>query len=284
MLVNSNDMLLKASKNGYAVPAYNINNLEWAKYILEACNEDKSPVILAVTENAIDYMGGYHIVYNLVTGLIKDLNIKIPVCLHLDHGRTKEACFKAIDAGFTSVMIDASDKDLEENIEITREVKNYANKKNVSVEAELGSLSGEEDSMKGKITLINPSDCSYFISATNIDSLAPAVGNKHGFYDAEDEIDYKLIGLVSKEAKVPLVLHGGSGLDNNKLATAIFCGISKININTDLQFAWALKVREYLDYNKELYDPRKIIKSGESAIKKVVHEKNKILGCINKMY
>ena len=284
MLVNSNDMLAKASKNGYAIPAYNINNLEWTKYILEACNEDKSPVILAVTENAIDYMGGYHVVYNLVTGLIKDLKISIPVCLHLDHGRTKEACFNAIDAGFTSVMIDASDKDLEENIEITREVKNYANKKNVSVEAELGSLSGEEDSISGKLDLVNPSDCSYFISATNIDSLAPAVGNKHGFYDTDDEIDYKLIGLVSKEAKIPLVLHGGSGLDNNKLSTAIFCGISKININTDLQYAWANKVREYIEYNKDLYDPRKIIKSGESAIKKVVHEKNKILGCINKMY
>ena len=276
MLVNGKYILEKADKDNYAVGAYNINNLEWTKFILEACDNDNAPVILAATESAVIYMGGYKVVYNMVTSLIKELNIKIPVCLHLDHGKSIESCIKAIDNGFTSVMIDLFNKSLEENIKGTCEVVNYAKSKNVSVEAEIGSLD--------KNGLSDPVECLEFISETNIDILAPSVGNKHGIYRKKDNLNFILLGEISKKSKIPLALHGASGLDDNKIKTAIFCGVSKININTDFQIAWASDIRKYLKKNKKIYDPRKIISSGEQAIKKIVHDKNDILGSINKAF
>ncbi len=279
MLINSNLILEKALKEGYAVPSYNINNLEWTKFILEACNEDRSPVILAVSPSAIDYFGGYKTVSSLVKNMINELNIKIPVVLHLDHATTFEECKMAIDSGFTSVMIDASSKEIEENIDITNLVIDYAKKHNVSVEAELGNLNEKE----GLYSLANLQECKDFVIATGVNSLAPCVGNKHGIYKQDDNIDFELLGSICKEVKIPLVLHGASGLDENKLKTAIFCGVSKVNINTDLQLTWATAVRKYLEYDKEVYDPRKIIKSGEFALKKLVHEKNNVLGSKNKI-
>ena len=276
MLVNSKYILDKAYKGNYAIGAYNINNLEWTKYILEACNSDNAPIILAASENAIKYMGGYKVVYNMVTSLIKELNIKIPVCLHLDHGKSIESCIKAIDSGFTSVMIDASDKSMDENIKITSEVVSYAQEKNVSVEAEIGTLDG--------IGLSDPLECVDFISSTNIDVLAPSIGNKHGIYGRNDKLNFMLLGEISKKSKIPLALHGSSGLDDNKIKTAVFCGVSKININTDFQLEWTKEVRKFLRKNKKEYDPRKIISSGEKAIKKVVHDKNNLFGSINKAF
>ncbi len=268
MLVNSRELLIKASKDGYAIGAYNINNLEFAKYILEACNEDKAPVIIAASESAINYMGGYEVVSSIVRSLINDLDIKVPVVLHLDHAKSFESCKKAIDKGFTSVMIDASDKTLEENILITNRVKEYADPRGVTVEAELGSLNG-------LYTDVN--DCMTFISETNIDSLAPSIGNKHGIYKEEANLDFELLGKICKEVKLPLVLHGSSGLDDNKIKTAIFCGVSKININTDIQLAWANKVKEFISENKDVYDPRLIIASGKQEVKRLIHEKNELL-------
>lgn len=268
MLVNSRELLIKASKDGYAIGAYNINNLEFARYILEACNEDKAPVIIAASESAINYMGGYEVVSSIVRGLINDLDIKVPVVLHLDHAKSFESCKKAIDKGFTSVMIDASDKTLEENILITNKVKEYADPRGVTVEAELGSLNG-------LYTDVN--DCMTFISETNIDSLAPSIGNKHGIYKEEANLDFELLGKICKEVKLPLVLHGSSGLDDNKIKTAIFCGVSKININTDIQLAWANKVKEFISENKDVYDPRLIIASGKQEVKRLIHEKNELL-------
>lgn len=268
MLVNSRELLIKASKDGYAIGAYNINNLEFARYILEACNEDKAPVIIAVSEPAINYMGGYEVVSSIVRSLINDLNIKVPVVLHLDHAKSFESCKKAIDKGFTSVMIDASDKTLEENILITNKVKEYADPRGVTVEAELGSLTG-------LYTDIN--DCMNFISETKVDSLAPSIGNKHGIYKEEANLNFELLGNICKEAKLPLVLHGASGLDDNKIKTAIFCGVSKININTDIQLVWSKKVREFINENKNVYDPRLIIASGKQAVKDLIHEKNELL-------
>ena len=267
MLVNSRELLIKASKDGYAIGAYNINNLEFAKYILEACNEDKAPVIIAASESAINYMGGYEVVSSIVRSLINDLDIKVPVVLHLDHAKSFESCKKAIDKGFTSVMIDASDKTLEENILITNRVKEYADPRGVTVEAELGSLNG-------LYTDVN--DCMTFISETNIDSLAPSIGNKHGIYKEEANLDFELLGKICKEVKLPLVLHGSSGLDDNKIKTAIFCGVSKININTDIQLAWANKVKEFISENKDVYDPRLIIASGKQEVKRLIHEKNEL--------
>lgn len=268
MLVNSRELLIKASKDGYAIGAYNINNLEFARYILEACNEDKAPVIIAVSEPAINYMGGYEVVSSIVRSLINDLNIKVPVVLHLDHAKSFESCKKAIDKGFTSVMIDASDKTLEENILITNKVKEYADPRGVTVEAELGSLTG-------LYTDVN--DCMTFISETKVDSLAPSIGNKHGIYKEEANLDFELLGRICKETKLPLVLHGASGLDDNKIKTAIFCGVSKVNINTDIQLLWSKKVREFINENKSVYDPRLIIASGKQAVKDLIHEKNELL-------
>ncbi len=274
MLVNSNNLLSIASKKGYAIAAYNINNLEWTRFILEACQEDKSPVILAVTEKSVSYFGGYHVVYSAVTSLIEELNITIPVVLHLDHASSVQSCKKAIDAGFTSVMIDSSDKNINNNIIDTNEVILYAKDKNVSVEAFLGTFNNED-----KIT---PEDAKDFVLQTNVDSLAPSVGNKHGIYKEEPKLDFELLGLICKSVKIPLVLHGASGLSDNMIKTAIFCGVSKININTDLQVAWSGEVRRFLEYNKNEYDPRVIIASGESEIKKVVHYKNNLFGSKNR--
>lgn len=282
MLVNSNNMLLRAFKEGYAIGHYNINNLEWTRFILEACNEDKSPVILGVSENAIKHFGGYKTVYNVVKSLIDDLNINIPVCLHLDHGKSFESCKNAIDCGFTSVMIDLSNLSFEENVETTKKVKEYALGKDVSVEAELGTLKGNEDGITNTITYADPDLCEAFVSQTKIDSLAPAIGNKHGFYNEDDKIDFELLGLICKKVKLPLVLHGGSGLDDNKLSTAIFCGVCKININTDLKYAWSNHVRKYLLENEKEYDPIRIINSGGQAIKQIIHERNRVFGCKNK--
>ena len=273
VLVNSNEILGKALKEGYAVPAYNINNLEWTRFILEECNKDKAPVILGVSESAISYMGGFKTVVNLVKNLISDLNISIPVVLHLDHGKSVDACKKAIDAGFTSVMLDASSKSFDENVSETIEVISYSKSKNVSVEAEIGSLNGE---------VTNLDEAKDFVIQTGVDSLAPSIGNLHGIYTGEVNLDFDLLGGICKNTKVPLVLHGASGLDENKIKTAIFCGVSKININTDLQIAWSNSVRKFLNYDSNAYDPRVIIKSGELALKKEVHKKNELFGCINK--
>ncbi len=282
MLVNSNELLKLALKDNYAVPAYNINNLEWARYILEACQDDKSPVILAVSEGAASYMGGYKVVSSLVKSLLDELKITIPVVLHLDHGKSFEVCKKAVDAGFTSVMIDASSKPFEENIDETLKVVEYASDREVSVEAEIGSLNEEDNNDNNTSIYSTPEEAKDFVFQTNINSLAPAIGNKHGLYKGEPKLDYELLGAICKSVKIPLVLHGASGLDENKIKTAIFCGITKININTDIQLAWAEEVKHYIENNPEEYDPRKIISSGKSAIKKVVHEKNRLFDSVNR--
>lgn len=282
MIVNSKKLFLSALKDGYAIPAYNINNLEWTKYILEACSEDKSPVILAVTPSSINYFGGYQVVVNTVSSLINTLDIKIPVVLHLDHANDFLSCKKAIDAGFTSVMIDASQMDFEENVKVTSEVVNYAKNKDVSVEAELGSL-GDDDNSSFSYAYSDLEQSREFVFRTGIDSFAPAIGNVHGFYKGNEKIDFELLGALCKSVRVPLVLHGASGLDDNKLRTAVFCGVTKVNINTDLMYAWSSEIKRFLKNNKEAYDPRKIISSGEFAIKKVIHYKNNIIGSKNKL-
>jgi len=267
MLVNFNEMLLKAKKEKYAVPHLNINDLEWAKYILEKCNELNIPVILGVSEGAAKYMGGYHAVAGMVKGLMEDLNIQIPVCLHVDHGSSKEACIKAIDAGFTSVMIDASRYPLAENIKMTKEVVDYAHARGVSVEAEVGHIGGTEDNITSSATNATLEDCLTLYENTKIDALAPALGSVHGFYKGEPNLDFATMKIINENLPIPLVLHGGTGIPEDKIKKAISCGISKININTDLQSVWSKAVRKFLEENQEVYDPRKIIGSGEQAIK-----------------
>ena len=267
MLVNFNDMKKKKKKEHYAVPQFNINNLEWTKYILEECNKLNIPVILGVSEGAAKYMGGFLVVSSMVKAMIKSLKIEIPVCLHLDHGSSFESCKDAIDAGFTSVMIDGSKYKLSENINLTKMVVDYAHQKQISVEAEVGHIGGSEDNISSNILNATLEDCITLYENTKIDSLAPALGSVHGFYKGEPNLDFKTMKEINEAIPIPLVLHGGTGIPEEKIVQAISSGISKININTDLQATWSKAVREYLNSNNEVYDPRKIIGSGEDAIK-----------------
>ena len=273
MLVNFKEMLETAKKNHYAVPHFNINNLEWTKYILEECQELEVPVILGVSEGAAKYMGGYQTITGMVKGLISDLNITIPVCLHVDHGSSFEVCKKAIDAGFTSAMIDASRKELAENIKITKEVVDYAHERGVTVEAEVGHIGGTEDNITSSVTNATLEECIEITEKTGIDALAPALGSVHGFYKGEPNLDFERMSLINRSLPIPLVLHGGSGIPDDKIKKAIECGTSKINVNTELQAAWSAAVREFLNNDSEAYDPRKVIGSGEKAIKEKVREK-----------
>lgn len=276
MLVNSKEILEKAKQGNYAVPHFNINNLEWTRYILEEMQELNSGVILGVSEGAIKYMGGVNVVANLVKSLIKDLNIQIDVVLHLDHGSSFEICQKCIDAGFTSVMIDASHYPLLENINITKRVVEYAHSKNVTVEAEIGQIGGSEDDMEGKNYNAKLEDVITLVNSTHIDSIAPALGSVHGLYKGKPNLDFITMKKISENVSIPLVLHGGTGIPDNLIQEAIRNGINKININTELQIAWASEVRKFLKENETAYDPRKVITSGEKAIKKVVKEKTKL--------
>lgn len=256
-----------------AIFHFNINNLEWTRYILEEHNKLNKPVILGVSESAIKYMGGYKTVYNIVTSLIDDLNINVPVCLHLDHGSSFESCKQALDAGFKSVMIDASNFPLEKNIEITKKVVHYAKKYNATVEGEIGCVGNNNQTIK----YVNTLEAIEYVNKTNIDALAPAVGTIHGLFKNEPQIDYEKIIELKNKLNIPLVLHGATGLDDKTLIKCIKSGISKININTQLQVAWSNAVRNYLKNNKEIYDPRKIISSGENAIKEIIRNKLEIL-------
>lgn len=282
MLVNMKEMLNKAKENKYAVAHLNINNLEWARFILEECETNNSPVILGVSEGAARYMGGYDVVSSIVKSLIKDLKINIPVALHLDHGSSFEACKNAIDAGFTSVMIDASKFELEENIKITKEVVNYAHPKNVTVEAEIGHVGGEEDGVANELMYAKVDECIIFAKETNIDFLAPALGSVHGLYKGEPKLDFDRMLEIKEKTKLPLVLHGGTGIPDEMIKKSIECGICKINVNTELQIAWSNAVREFIKTNEKVYDPRKIIKSGETAMKEAIKAKLTLLQSINK--
>jgi len=276
------EILLKAKEGKYAIPQLNINNLEWTKFILEECNDLNSPVILGVSEGAAKYMGGYKVVSSMVKALIETLDIGVPVIIHLDHGSSFESCKEAIDSGFTSVMIDASKYSLEENIKITNEVVKYAKERNVSVEAEIGHIGGNEDGVKDNLLYADKEDCKELVKKTGIDALAPALGSAHGLYKGEPKLEFNLMKEISKETNLPLVLHGGTGIPDYQITDAIKTGTCKINFNTELQVAWANGVRELLNSNKDVYDPRKIIKSGEQNLKQVIKDKVNLLGSINK--
>ena len=265
MLVNSREMLMDAKMKKYAIPQFNINNLEWAKNILEKCKEMNLPVILGVSEGALKYMGGPNTVVSMVKGLIKDLNITIPVCLHLDHGQSFEMCKKVIDAGFTSVMIDASKYPIEQN----------AHQFNVTVESEVGHIGGTEDNITATSNNATLEDC-LEISKSGIDSLAPALGSVHGLYKGDPNLDFETMQKINEALPIPLVLHGGTGIPEADIKRAISCGISKININTELQIAWHDGVVEFIKNSPEQYDPRKVIGGGKANMLKAIEDKNKM--------
>ena len=282
LMENTKGILNKAKSGKYAIPQFNINNLEWTRFVLEECEINNSPVILGVSEGAAKYMGGYNVVYAIVTSLIESLKIKIPVCLHLDHGSTFEACKNAIDAGFTSVMIDASKYDLDENIRITKEVVEYARLHDVTVEAEVGHVGGEEDGIAAEVAYAKVEDAVMLYKETNVDLFAPALGSVHGLYKGEPKLDFQRMKEISEKTNIPLVLHGGSGIPDDLIVKAIKSGICKININTELQISWHEAVKDFVKNNENAYDPRKVIKSGEANLKKSVTEKIKLLGSNNK--
>ncbi len=284
MLVNCKEILEQAKKLKYAVPQFNINNLEWTKYILEECNRLNSPVILGVSEGAKKYMGGYKVVYNIVTSLIEELNITVPVVLHLDHGSSVESCSSALFAGFTSVMIDASNHSVDENIKITKEVVSIAQNYNATVEAEMGIVGGAEDGEAKELLYAKTEDVVKLVNETNIDFVAPALGSVHGIYKGEPKLDFDRMKEINQIVNIPLVLHGGTGIYDDLIKKSIECGICKININTDLQIVWTKAVREFLNIDKSVYDPRKVISSGEIEFKKRVEEKVRLFNSVNKAH
>lgn len=277
MLVNMKEMLESAKKDKYAVAHFNINNLEWTRFILEENQQLNVPVILGVSEGAAKYMGGYKLIVHMVSDLIDYLNITVPVAIHLDHGSSYEVCKEAIDAGFTSVMIDASKYELDENIRITKQVVDYAKERNVSVEAEVGHVGGSEDGVVSGILYAEVEDCVRFVNETKVDFLAPALGSVHGPYHGEPKLAFDRMEEIKEKCNVPLVLHGGSGIYDEQIRKAIECGICKLNINTELQQAWTLGVRNKLNSDENVYDPRKVIKAGEENMKKAIREKVELL-------
>jgi fructose-bisphosphate aldolase class II len=239
-------MLIKAREQHYAVGQFNINNLEWTLAILDECEALQAPVILGVSSGAAKYMGGYKIIAAMVKAIIEERKITIPVALHLDHGESFELCKTAIDAGFTSVMIDASHHPLEENIATTKKVVEYAHARNVSVEAELGRVGGQEDHVVAETMYAVPAECEKLVKETGIDCLAPALGSVHGPYKGEPKLGFDEMAVINNLIKLPLVLHGGSGIPDFQLKMAIDRGTAKVNVNTELQQGWTATVRALL--------------------------------------
>lgn len=281
-LVNMTQMLKKAKEGKYAVGQFNINNLEWTQAILQAAEETQSPVILGVSEGAARYMGGFFTIVCMVEGLMVDMEITVPVAIHLDHGSSFEKCADAIDAGFTSVMIDASHHPFAENIEITKSVVEYGHARGVSVEAELGTVGGQEDDVIGDIMYANLEECKELVVKSGIDCLAPALGSVHGPYKGEPKLGFDEMLAIKEATDTPLVLHGGTGIPTDQIKKAIERGTCKINVNTENQLSWTKAVREIIAKDSEVYDPRKIIGPGKKAIVEVVKVKMQEFGSADK--
>ena len=283
-LVSLKDMCQKAYEGGYAVGHFNINNLEWTRAILETAQEQKSPVILGVSEGATKYMGGYKVVAALAKAMVEDLNITVPVALHLDHG-TYEGAKKAIEAGYSSVMFDGSSYPIDENIEKTKELVATTEKLGLSIEAEVGAIGGEEDGVIAAGEVADPRECKR-IADLGVTILAAGIGNIHGKYpDNWKGLDFDVLNEINAITKgVPLVLHGGTGIPDDMVKKAISMGVSKINVNTECQLAFAEEVRHYIEAGKDKvgkgYDPRKLLAPGTAAIKETVRQKMALFGSI----
>ena len=286
MLVNATDMLNKAREGKYAVGHFNINNLEWAKSILLTAQEMSSPVILGVSEGAGKYMGGFKVVADMVKALTESLNITVPVALHLDHG-TYEGCYKCIKAGFSSIMFDGSHYPIGENVEKTKELVAITRALGMSLEAEVGSIGGEEDGVIGAGECADPDECKA-IADLGVDMLAAGIGNIHGKYPANWKgLSFETLEAVkAKVGNMPLVLHGGTGIPEDMIKKSISLGVAKINGNTECQLAFAEATRKYIEAGKDLegkgFDPRKLLAPGAEAIKETVREKINLFGSAGK--
>ena len=282
MLVSAKEMLDKAKAGHYAVGQFNINNLEWTKSVLLTAQELKSPVILGVSEGAGKYMTGFKTVAAMVKAMDEELGITVPVALHLDHG-TYEGCYKCIKAGFTSIMFDGSHYPIEENVEKTKELVAVAHQLGLSIEAEVGSIGGEEDGVVGMGECADPKECK-MIADLGVDFLAAGIGNIHGKYPANWKgLSFETLAAVQElTGELPLVLHGGTGIPDDMIKKAIDLGVSKINVNTECQLVFAEATRKYIEAGKDLegkgYDPRKLLKPGADAIVEKVKEKMILFG------
>ena len=286
MLVSAKEMLTKAKQGKYAVGQFNINNLEWTKAILLTAQECNSPVILGVSEGAGKYMCGFKTVVGMVNGMLEELNITVPVALHLDHG-SYEGCFKCIEAGFSSIMFDGSHYPIDENVAKTSELVRICAEKGMSLEAEVGSIGGEEDGVIGAGECADPDECKS-IADLGVTMLAAGIGNIHGKYPANWKgLSFETLAAVQeKTGEMPLVLHGGTGIPEDMIKKAISLGVAKINVNTECQLAFAAATRKYIEEGKDLsgkgFDPRKVLAPGFEAIKATVKEKMELFGSVGK--
>ena len=286
MLVSAKEMLDKAKAGHYAVGQFNINNLEWTKAILQTAQELNSPVILGVSEGAGKYMAGYKTVVGMVNGMLEELNITVPVALHLDHGGY-DACYKCIEAGFSSIMFDGSHYPIEENVAKTKELVAAAHAKGLSIEAEVGAIGGEEDGVIGMGECADPKECK-MVADLGVDFLAAGIGNIHGKYPANWKgLSFETLDAIQQlTGDLPLVLHGGTGIPADMIKKAISLGVSKINVNTECQLAFATATRKYIEEGKDQegkgYDPRKLLAPGTQAIKDTVKEKMEMFGSVGK--
>ena len=286
MLVSAKEMLTKAKQGKYAVGQFNINNLEWTKAILLTAQECNSPVILGVSEGAGKYMCGFKTMVGMVNGMLEELNITVPVALHLDHG-SYEGCFKCIEAGFSSIMFDGSHYPIDENVAKTSELVRICAEKGMSLEAEVGSIGGEEDGVIGAGECADPDECKS-IADLGVTMLAAGIGNIHGKYPANWKgLSFETLAAVQeKTGEMPLVLHGGTGIPEDMIKKAISLGVAKINVNTECQLAFAAATRKYIEEGKDLsgkgFDPRKVLAPGFEAIKATVKEKMELFGSVNK--
>ena len=286
MLVSAEKMLKDAVAGHYAVGQFNINNLEWTKEVLLAAEEVKSPVILGVSEGAGKYMTGFKTVAAMVKAMIEELGITVPVALHLDHG-TYEGCYKCIEAGFSSIMFDGSHYPIEENVAKTKELISICKEKGMSLEAEVGSIGGEEDGVVGAGECADPNECK-MIADLGVDMLAAGIGNIHGKYPENWQgLSFETLDAVQQlTGDLPLVLHGGTGIPEDMIKKAISLGVAKINVNTECQLSFADATRKYIEAGKDLsgkgYDPRKLLKPGADAIRATVKEKMELFGSVGK--
>ena len=286
MLVSATEMLQKAVKGHYAVGQFNINNLEWTKAILLTAQENNSPVILGVSEGAGKYMTGFKTVAAMVSAMVETLNITVPVALHLDHG-SYEGCYDCIKAGFSSIMFDGSHFPIDENIAKTTELVNAAHHLGLSIEAEVGSIGGEEDGVIGAGEIADPNECK-MIADLGVDFLAAGIGNIHGKYPENWKgLDFDALARIKElTGDLPLVLHGGTGIPSDMIKKAISLGVAKINVNTECQLYFQEATRKYIEAGKDLegkgFDPRKLLAPGFEAIKTIVKEKMELFGSVNK--
>ncbi len=286
MLVSAKEMLQKAKAEKYAVGQFNINNLEWTKAVLATAQEMNSPVILGVSEGAGKYMTGFKTVVGMVNGMMEEMKITVPVALHLDHG-TYEGCLKCVEAGFSSIMFDGSHYPIEENVAKTRELVAICAEKGMSLEAEVGSIGGEEDGVIGAGECADPQECKA-IADLGVTMLAAGIGNIHGKYPANWKgLSFETLAAVQElTGEMPLVLHGGTGIPEDMIKKAISLGVAKINVNTECQLSFAAATREYIEAGKDLqgkgFDPRKLLAPGTEAIKATVKEKMELFGSVNK--